>query len=280
MIEGGVLIAGCGDLGERLGKLLVAEGARVLGLRRDPAGLAEGIEPVTADLAEPRSLGLLPCGIASVVYMASADAFTDEAYRRAHVEGLRNLLGAVDPPSRLVLVSSTSVLGQRDGSWVNENSPTSEAAFSQRCLLEGERVARGAGGIVLRLAGIYGPGRTKMLDRVRAGEATHAPDQDQWTNRIHADCAARAVKLLLEHETPEPLYLGVDDEPARRRDVLVWLAERLGAPAPRAESPPVRTSDRPRTSKRCSNRLLRAAGWRPEFPSWREGYESLISGGA
>ncbi len=280
MIEGGVLIAGCGDLGERLGKLLVAEGVPAFGLRRDPAGLAEGIVPVAADLAEPRSLDALPRGFTSIVYMASADAFTDEAYRRAHVEGLSNLLGAVGPPSRLLLVSSTSVFGQCDGSWVDESSPTSGAAFSQRCLLEGEGVAREVGGIVLRLAGIYGPGRTKMLDRVRLGEATHAPDQDQWTNRIHADCAARALKLLLEHETPESLYLGVDDEPARRKDVLSWLAERLEAPTPRAAAPPVRTSDRPRTSKRCSNRLLRAAGWRPEFPSWREGYEALISGGS
>lgn len=275
-----VLIAGCGDLGERLGRRLVAEGVRVFGLRRDPAGLAQGIVPLAADLSEPRSLTGLPAGSLRVAYMASTDAFTDEAYRRAHVEGLRNLLAAIDRPRRLVLVSSTSVLGQCDGSWVNESSPTTDAAFSQRCLLEGEALAHEAGGLVLRLAGIYGPGRTKMLERVRAGEATFAPDLNQWTNRIHADCAARAVQLLLDHEAPEPLYLGVDDEPAQRKDVLDWLAERMGAPAPRAAPPPRRGTGRPRTSKRCSNRLLRAAGWRPEFPSWREGYEALLSSGA
>ena len=88
--------------------------------------------------------------------------------------------------------------------------------------------------------------------------------------------ASRALLLLLALETPEPLYLGVDDEPAKRREVLQWLAERLAAPAPRAAKPPRRKSDRPRTSKRCSNRLLRAAGWQPGFPSWREGYEALI----
>jgi nucleoside-diphosphate-sugar epimerase len=277
--EGGVLIAGCGDLGERLGRLLVDEGVEVFGLRRDPRGLAPGIRRIAADLGEAKSLEQLPRGPRTIVHAASADAFTDEAYRRAHVDGLRNLLAAVDPPKRLVLVSSSSVYGQLDGSWVNESSPTSDAAFSQRCLLEGERLAAEAGGIVLRLSGIYGPGRTKMLDRVRAGEATYAPDREQWTNRIHADCAARAVRLLLAVEEPEPLYLGVDDEPAPRRTVLEWLAERLGAPAPRAAESPVRKSDRPRTSKRCSNRLLRAAGWRPQYPSWREGYEVLISAG-
>lgn len=280
MTAKGVLIAGCGDLGERLGRLMVEEGGRVFGLRRNPAGLPAGITPVSADLAEPGSLSSLPSDLSDVVYLASADAFTDEAYQRAHVDGLRNLLDALAAPRRLILASSTSVLGQCDGSWVDESSPATGAAFSQRCLLEGERIAREAGGVVLRLAGIYGPGRTKLLERVRSGLATHALDQDEWTNRIHADCAARALRLLLSLEQPEPLYLGVDDEPAKRREVLQWLADRLGAPAPQAARPPVRRSDRPRTSKRCSNRLLREAGWSPEYPSWREGYEALIAAGA
>lgn len=277
---GGILLAGCGDLGIRLGLLLAAAGRRVHGLRRDPAGLPAPIHALAADLAEARSLEVLPPGLSDLVYLAAADAFTEEAYRRAYVDGLRNVLNALDSPRRIVLVSSSSVFGQTDGSWVNEQSPTTADDFSQRCLLQGEQLALEAGGTVLRLSGIYGPGRTRLLERVRAGEATHAPGLDEWTNRIHVDDAASALEILLGLDSPRPVYLGVDDEPARRREVLEWLAERLGAPAPRVEEPPVRRPGRSGSSKRCSNRLLRSTGWRPRYPSWREGYESLIGGTA
>lgn len=271
-----VLLAGCGDLGTRLGCLLVGEGCEVVGLRRDPSRLPEAFTPLAADLASGDGFDALPAALDAVVYLASADGFEEDAYRRAYSEGPARLLGALAAPGRLVFVSSSSVFGQDDGSWVDEDSPVSDEGFSRRHLLAGERLIREAGGTVLRLTGIYGPGRERLVDSVREGRATFAEGEDEWTNRIHADDAAAALVALLRHPEPEPLYLGVDDEPSRRREVLEWLAERLGAPAPRAVAPGERGSRRPRGDKRCSNRRLRAAGWRPRFPSYREGYATLL----
>ena len=269
-----VLLAGCGDLGIRLGLLLVARSHEVLALRRDPSRLPKGFRPLAADLATGHGLRALPSAVEATVYLASADGFDEDSYRRAYAEGPARLLDAVAHPGRLVFVSSTSVFAQDDGSWVNEESEVSTEGFSRRHLLAGERLVREAGGTVLRLAGLYGPGRTRLLDSVRAGRASFVEGEDEWTNRIHADDAARALLALLELAEPEDLYLGVDDEPARRREVLEWLAARMGAPAPLPES--ARTGARPRSNKRCSNRRLRAAGWQPAWPSFREGYSALL----
>jgi nucleoside-diphosphate-sugar epimerase len=271
-----LLVAGCGDLGIRLGLDLAAAGWEVLGLRRRTAALPPAIRPIAGDLGSPSSLPSLPRDLDAVAYLASPDGFNDEAYRRAYVDGLRHLLAAIGRPARLVFSSSTAVYPQQDGSWVDESSPTGGEGFSARRLLEGEAVAREAGGVVLRLAGIYGPGRTHLLERVRSGQATCAADRVEWTNRMHADDAAAALRRLLEREEVEPTYVGVDDEPAPRREVLEWLARRLGAPPPRLVPAAQRRGVRPPTSKRCRNALLRATGWRPDYPSWREGYESLL----
>lgn len=270
-------------MGSRLAEELAGEeGTEVWGLRRNVDALPAGVRPVAADLLDPELAALLPPAT-EVVYAASADASSEEAYRRIYVDGTRNLLralgegrGAVE---RFVFVSSTGVYGDVDGAEVDEESPTKPSGFRGRILLEGERtVLEGLpGSVVLRLGGIYGPGRTRLLDRIRSGEARCPPEDPVWSNRIHRDDAARALAHLLTVESRgHRVYLGVDEQPTPLCQIYRDLARRLGVPLPTRS----RSVTRRRSNKRCSSRRLRESGFRFVFPSYREGYGDLIEQGA
>lgn len=266
-----VLIAGCGYVGSELAGRLAGEGHEVWGLRRSPGELPAGVAGVAGDVTDPSTLDL-PRDLDALVYAVSPGRHDEAAYRAAYVDGLDHVLAAVGGSvPRLVFVSSTAVYGQTDGSVVDEASPTEPRAFSGRILLESEARARAAGGTVLRLAGIYGPGRTRLIDEVRAGTATYPPG-DVHTNRIHRDDCAGALAHLLGLDAPADVYLGVDDDPAPRGEVLTWLAERLDAPPPREVA-----GERTRGGdKRCSNARLRASGYDLRYPSYRDGYAAVL----
>ena len=134
-------------------------------------------------------------------------------------------------------------------------------------------------GTALRLGGIYGPGRTRLLENVRSGRARYRAGTPRYTNRIHRDDCAGAIAHLMQEEAPQPLYLGVDDDPAEEVVVLRWLAGVLGAPEPRPEKGVGAGDRRSRGNKRCQNALLRDTGYTFHYPTFREGYTSLIGQG-
>lgn len=270
------LIAGCGDVGIALGRELAAQGHTVWGLRRSPGGLPEEIRPLAADLCKPIHTALLPSGLTQVFFMPTPGARSEEAYRRVFLTGLRHLHTALDAVNanieRFVYVSSTSVYGQARGEWVDERSDTSPQGFSGRVLLEGERLAWSSvhPTTVVRFAGIYGPGRDRLLKRVRAGGRCQA-EPPSYSNRIHRDDCAGMLRHLVELDQPEALYLGVDDEPTEQCVVMDWIAERLGV------APPVRESDPSRScGKRCSNARIIASGYRLRYPTFRDGYGQML----
>jgi nucleoside-diphosphate-sugar epimerase len=277
-----VLIAGCGAVGCRLGLLLTADGHEVWGLRRRASAVPAPLQPLCADLGEPTSLRGLPEGLDYVVYTASAGRFAEEAYRAAYVEGLRNVIAALraqgQRPRRIVFTSSTGVYGQTEGEWVDEDSPTKPLGFSGRYLLEGEHLllAGPYPATVVRLAGLYGPGPGRLLQSVRGGQAVLPSGPPRYTNRIHRDDAARALRHLLRIESPAAIYLGVDDEPADQATVYRWLAKALGVPAPRVGT--VADTSRPQGgNKRCSNRRLLSTGFTPRYPTFRDGYRAILA---
>lgn len=280
-----MLIAGCGDLGIALGRRLAAAGSIVWGLRRSPAVLPPPLRPIAADLTDQASLADLPADLDVVVYTASAAGPSDAAYREAYLDGLANLLAALNAtgqrPRRLLFTSSTAVYAQSAGEWVDESSPTHPTHFSGRRLLEAEELLATAPipATVVRLGGIYGPGRTRLIDAVRRGEAACEDGPPVYTNRIHRDDAAAALAHLAGLPVPEALYLGVDGDPAERCEVLRWLAARLGAPPPpvigRTEADA--GGRRQRSNKRCSNARLLATGYRFRYPTFREGYAALLA---
>ncbi|MCA9509213.1 MAG: NAD-dependent epimerase/dehydratase family protein [Myxococcota bacterium] len=276
-----MLIAGCGYVGVRLASRLAREGASVFALRRGRGPLPVGVEPVVADLARIETLGSLPPRIDAVVYTAAPGTSDEAAYRSIYLDGVDNLLRAIaergERPPRFVFASSTAVYGQDRGEWVDETSPTEPRRWNGETLLAAERLlaARLPEAIAVRFGGIYGPGRTRLVDQVRRGEA-RLRKGEHFTNRIHRDDAARALALLALADAPaHRCYLGVDDEPADESDVLTYLAELLGVPAP----PPVddgRRAPRRAGSKRCRNDRLKAEGLALRFPTFREGYADML----
>ncbi len=267
-----VLIAGCGDVGNALATRLLAEGCEVWGVRRRIDALARGVRPWRIDLTDARSFADPPARFDFLFYTASADRRDEEAYRAVYVDGLRTLLRflrkAGCPLRRVLFTSSTAVYGQTDGEWVDENSDTEPLRFNGRILLDAEAVLNDAPetGINVRLSGIYGPGRTRLVRKVYASEATATKS---WTNRIHVEDCAGVLRHLMRLENPEALYLGSDDEPAMTAEVVTWLAERLGVAAPPA-------GGTERVNKRCRNARLRDAGYRFEYPTFREGYGPIV----
>ncbi|RAP58543.1 SDR family oxidoreductase [Oleiagrimonas sp. MCCC 1A03011] len=269
-----VLIAGCGDVGSRAACVLREAGAEVFGLRRSSKPLPAGVEAIRADLSDPASLAALPENIDRLVYLPTPDSRTPEAYRRVFVDGLERLLDALDTAKlqRIVFVSSSAVYGDHDGDWVDEETPPQPPGFNGEILLEAEHrlAARGLPATVLRLAGLYGPGRDGLLRRLRAGEA-RVPVTPFWANRIHVEDAATAIVHLLSLDAPEALYLGVDDTPLTLDVLYGFLAEQLGALPPPTGDAPAGIGN-----KRLSNARLRASGFVPCWPDARRGYSTLI----
>jgi nucleoside-diphosphate-sugar epimerase len=278
-----VLIAGCGYVGTALGLELLAAGDEVWGLRRNVAQLPTGFGALAADLGSSGALSGLPRALDYVVYCASADGSSDAAYAKAYVTGLERLLAALEPNGvrRVFFTSSTAVYAQQDGQWVDEESETAPTHFSGVRLLQAEALLRSSPlpSTVLRCSGIYGPGRTRLIDSVRQGTAVAS---DRFTNRIHRDDIAGAIVHLLRSESAPELLLLNDDEPAPERDVLRYLAGRLGVaePAPAPTPAALASSAAPARSglKRCSNARLRATGYQLRYPSYREGYAAMLSG--
>ena len=272
-----VLIAGCGFVGVRLAQDLRSEGDEVWCLSRSQPDLPPGSHWVCADLTRPETLrSALPKELTHLVYAASAGRSSDAQYEAVYVHGLANLLNAADLSQvrRLLFVSSTTVYHQNDGSWVDETSPTLPAHFAGIRTLQAERLAWGASvpATVLRCAGIYGPGRTRLIDSVTSGSAAFDRAHPHYTNRIHRDDVAGALRHLMSVNDPQPLYLGVDHEPAPLEEVLRFLAVKLGVALP--ESVPLAA---PRAgNKRCRGDKLRESGYAFHYPTYREGYAEML----
>lgn len=269
-----VLIAGCGDLGGRVARLLLDQGRHVIGLRRQARALPQRVQALAADLAVgvPR----LP-RVDQVVFCAAPDSGDAAAYRAVYETAWGNLLAAVcaaeTPPRRVLLITSTRPYAQQDGGWVDEDSPVSARDAQTASLLRAECMLRDSGlpGLVLRPAGLYGAGEGPLLRSLREGRARCASGPPRWSNRMHRDDAARAIVHLLGLADPAPLYLGVDCEPTDHAELLRELAAWIGVPAPEsAQLPP------PAANRRCRNARLLASGFRFEYPSWREGYRAVL----
>ncbi|WP_447652233.1 SDR family oxidoreductase [Pseudomonas abietaniphila] len=277
-----VLIAGCGDIGGRLASQLLPQGWTVYGLRRSVAKLPPGVIGVSGDLFDARMPAQWPEGrIDYLVYCATPTVRDEAGYRAAYTEGLRHVLAWTErsgqKPKRILFVSSSSVYGQQLGEWVDETSPADASGFSGQVMREAEKVALSSDvpATVVRLTGIYGPGRSDLMNRVRQGYSV-AVEPPLYGNRIHADDAAGLLAFLLQAEAGgvalDDCYIGVDDAPAPLAEVVDWMRERLSVTQWSDEH-----SVRRAGSKRCSNARAKALGWAPRYASYREGYEAMLA---
>lgn len=276
-----ILILGCGDVGTALGQRKLAQGYRVVGVRRHAAGLQSyGIDPLSMDINDESALEALP-DADIVVYALSADRFEESAYQAAYVDGLDRILNAFEqrakPPKHVIFVSSTSVYGQQEGETVDEDSELDPKSFSGRLLVEAEQrlAASVLSGTSVRFSGIYGPGRERLIGQVQEGRiAPKSPPM--YSNRIHRDDCAGVLDFLIEramnNEPLEPVYLGSDTESTPLHDVMMWLAARLNVEPNSTIQSPLRR----RASKRCDSHRLVEAGYQFQYPTFREGYAQVL----
>lgn len=273
-----ILIAGLGDLGAKVASLAADGGHEVFGVRRSAAPAPPGVALLQGDVTDPASL-ILPPAVDAVIYCVSAGAREEGAYQDAYPIGLANVLRAVEKSgssgARALFVSSTGVYGDAEGAWVDETTEVQPTTFTGRAMLEAEDVLRASEftGTSLRLGGIYGPGRTFLLDALRSGRPFPAATIEHWTNRIHRDDAARAIVHLATGSDHPPVLNVVDPHPARRSDVLKWLASRLDTQLVTSAAPPVRQGS---GDRRVSCGRLASTGFEFRYPSFREGYGALL----
>jgi nucleoside-diphosphate-sugar epimerase len=275
-----ILIAGCGYVGEATADLFHDAGWNVEGWvhsKQSAEGLS--VKPYSigvVDISQSNEVAKRAGAFDAVIHCASSRGGDAEAYRQIYMDGARNLLKAF-AQSKILFTSSTSVYAQGDGSWVTEESETKPIRETSRILLEVEKLILEKGGIVARLAGIYGPGRSALLSKFLNGTATIDPQDDRFVNQVHRDDIASALFLLLNREPQESshIYNVVDDQPLLLSECYRRLAQKLNRPFP-----PIRKSEQPRkrgdTSKRVSNSKLHQLGWAPDYPTFADAMEKSI----
>jgi len=238
------LIVGCGYLGRRVARRWIDAGDSVVGVVRHEEHSEQlrqlGIRPVVADVTRPATLANLPSA-ETILYCVGLDPQSTRSRRALYVDGLTNVLRAVgEDTRRIIYTSSTGVYGQTDGGWVDEDSPCGPTREAGRVFLEAERLLSGdvwgSRAILLRLAGLYGPGRLPRKADVRAGKPIVAPRRG-YLNLIHVDDAASVVLAAESRATPPRTYCVTDGNPVERRAYFGGLAERLGAVSPRFVEP-------------------------------------------
>lgn len=257
-----VLVVGAGYLGDEILRVFRGAGWDAVG-----ASLSGGDGLLECDVSDWDSVAALPDADA-VVHCAASGRGGAEAYQRVYVDGCGNLVRRF-PEARLVFTSSSSVYGQKEGETVTEESETNPDRETGRLLLEAEGIVRDAGGVVARLAGIYGPERSVLLRKFMDGEAVIEEDGRRFINQIHRDDAARAVfHLVTLDEFPAGEVFNVCDSVTMSQlQVYEGLAEIFGKPLP-PSGPRDLNRKRGWTHKNVSNAKLRETGWEPEYPSF------------
>lgn len=286
-----LVIFGCGYVGGEVARQARESGMQVTALTRNPdkAGAlrALGVETVIADLASEAWHAEIAGGADYVLNTVSSGGGGLDGYRRSYVDGMASILrwaGSSGPVGTLVYTSSTSVYPQDGGVVVDETATTEGVGERGAVLLEAEEKLRAATreqvrrSFILRLAGIYGPQRHHLIEQVRtgavAGRATHR------LNLIHRDdvCAAVWRAFAASPAVDSDTFNVADDAPAPKGEVIVWLASRLQVPSPNFTGAPVGTRRTVTPDRIISNAKLKSVlGWQPRFPSYREGYENILS---
>jgi len=268
------LIIGCGYIGLPLALRLQQQGHDVSVWVHSAASAASLAEHpfhriITGSVADGDAWDAVSEDQDFVIHCASSGRGGEAAYEEVFLQGAR-MMSARQPRARKIFVSSTSVYGQTRGEVVTEESPAEPLTATGRILREAERAALAAGATVMRSTGIYGPGRGVLFEKFRGGEAVIEGDGLRWINQIHQRDLVVALAHLIEAGAPGEIYNATDDTPVTYHDYYARCSEFLQKPMP--PHGPVNTQrKRGLTNKRVSNAKLRATGWQPMYPSFREG---------
>jgi len=271
-----ILIIGCGIIGTELARVLTIKGHHVTGVRRNPPPSNGDIHIVRANINSATALEKLDNDFDQLFFIVSADGRTEQSYREVYEIGLTNVLRKFDKIP-WIFVSSTSVYGQSQGEWVNEDSIAQPDNFNSQLIRQAEQQVTELNpqNTVVRFSGIYGAGREYLLNKAKQSPVIQQTPP-YFTNRIHQDDCVQVLAFLLEKKlagmTLAHYYLASDDDPAPLYDVISWMAQQLNCPAPSIKAS---TSD-DTLNKRCDNQRLKALGYQFSYPSYKDGYTKLI----
>jgi len=281
------LIFGCGYLGRRVAQAWQARGHTVTALTRSPDRADElraaGITPLVGDICDPDSLRNLP-EAETVLFAVGYDARSGRSRSEVVIKGLRNVLNRVPRCREFLAISTTSVYGQSDGSWVDEQSPCEPAQPNGICALTAEEQVRELAcrisdrWNILRLSGIYGPGRLlTRVDSLRSGQPLSG-SPDAWLNLIHVEDAVQSVLACEQPGIPSGITLVSDDEPVLRETYYGRLAELAAAPPPTFNPDVAPARGAGGRNKRCRNvRMKQELGVRLRFPTFNEGLPHALA---
>jgi nucleoside-diphosphate-sugar epimerase len=276
------LIIGCGYVGQRLAERWSAQGDQVFAVTRKQERAAEfarrGWQPVICDITDPQSVDLPAADV--VVFAVGFDRGSACSMREVYVNGLANVLEKLPVCGSFIYVSSTSVYGQTDGEVVDEDAETAPQESSGQVVLEAERIlrARCPESIILRFAGIYGPGRLLREKALREGNPIAAAS-DRWLNLIQVDDGVQAIRAAEVLGRPGRIYNVADDQPVSRIDFFEKLAELIKAPRPRFERPVGgELPPHEQANRRVSNRRMKSElGVELAHPSYRQGLAACVT---
>ena len=283
-----LVIFGAGYVGGEVARQALARGLKVTALTRNPdkaRALADaGVNVIVDDLAADTWHARLPDGADFALNCVSSGGGGPEGYRRSYVEGMKSVLvwASRAPVGTLVYTSSTSVYPQDGGVRVDEEASVETTRAEGNPLVEAEdRLLASAVGrrFVLRLAGIYGPGRHYLVDQLRDGSGEVAGRGDFRLNLIHRDDIAGAIWAAFDAsaDTAGGVFNVADDGAATKAEVAAFLAAKLGVPAPRFTGEPASGRRRVTPDREIANdKIKRVLGWRPRYPSFREGYVAIL----
>ena len=274
-----VLIIGCGQLGFSIVNNADPDVFKLYGFSRSLRKSPASIEMHQVDILKTDAIDVIKLiNPEIIIYAVSADTHSIESYQDHYVVGLKKTYEAIlklDHFKHLFFVSSTRVYGQKTTKILSELDIAEPSDYGGEALMEAETVARQLKdkATILRLSGIYGPNRKRMIQLAQSNPGNW-PATNNWSNRIHEEDAARFIVFLMKrimmNESIEPLYLVTDGVPTKQYDVLTWIRNRLQLTTDTIELPILESG------KQLQSVLLNQTGFVLKYPDFTYGYEAII----
>ena len=294
--SGNLVIFGCGYLGRALAVRACELGLKVTAVTRNPATAVDlrklGVSVVEDRLQDDGWHGKVPAAPEYAVNCVGSADRTDEGYRQSYLEGMASIIdwAKVGAPGVLVYTSSTGVYGRASGQ-VDEETAPEPANERSRILLQTEELLRESSAFdrwfILRLGGLYGPGRHQLLDRILAGQTIGSEEPDRPLNIIHRDDAVEAVLACLGAPAaiPSQVFNLAGGEPVSRLEMMEWIENRCRELGLKVNLSVNVSAPRPSRVREIPDRIVSArrirevTGWLPRYPDFRSGYEAILGRG-
>ncbi len=274
-----ILVVGYGAISQSIAHQLCLQHSVMILKRQAVKNPVAHIDYIYADITDADTLLPLAKDFDYVFCIVSSKHRQKKNYQQLYEHGITQLIRHFYPENRHVqwfFVSSTRVYAQQQGEWVDEHSIAAPSSAAGRYLLSAEQriLQYFPGSVIVRFSGIYG-GKRRQLIQLSQSQPSIQESPPYYTNRIHEqDCIAMLLFLFSKKQQGEvldPIYLGTDDKPVTKWEVVNWLASYQGFPPPLKM---IASSDSPQ-NKRCSNKKIKSLGFSFKYADFTQGYVEL-----